>query len=764
MSDEFCPRQIVFTIPGNPPVQVTATEDNGAIVFKVDVIEGATTADLRALFFDINEAKMEGMTISGGDGLISSSRIAADQVLNLGRGANLNGRTRDGFDVGIEWGTPGGAKDDIFYEVSFTLSNADGDLTLDDIGGQRFGAKLDSIGGPGGPRTGGASQLLGIAPYAPDAVDDVIAMFEDGAAGLDDPSKSPDPVVLNVLANDTDGDGDSLIITSIHEQPDHGTVAIAADGKSLIYTPELDYSGPVTFEYCVSDGAGGQDHAMVTLNIAAVADDPVVSVTVSSTGVVNEVMLHVVADQDDVDSSEFLTAILTNALPAGVTISPVSVTPGGDPDQIVQDFLLTLPIDQDHLFDLTFTVESEEESNGDTETSTVTVPIVYEYNTATQGAQFSAIGQSIWESGDSFTFVDDRFFGVDTGPFNQSIGGGFYAGVEGHILLGLQSTLTFNGGEINATADYDLTVETNYNKTTDVLLIGTNGFITGAEFDTTGPEGSYLLAFLYDVALRAYAGVNIDLGPLGSVGGEATLVDFGFGPGSFPILDLDSADAGGTLSFPPPLDSLSLDWAWPHITTGGSFPPDPVLADGASNNFLQLNLDVDQMVAQLLFGGANPFDPPRIDFGPIFADADILDVDIMAGLNFLQEFALDLGELAGTLLFEDGSSQGFTFGDELLIADASLIDLGGDGDGLVEFTFALAPEAELSNDTLLGFNVGVGISLLSVEIGYDIEVASDSTTLGPLASFGAVVPVAEVSVYQDTFDLAFVQQQFAYAA
>jgi hypothetical protein len=764
MSDDFCPRQIVFTIPGNPPVQVTATEVDGTIVFQVDVQEGATTADLRGLFFDINEAKLDGLSISGGDGLLTESRVNPNSVLDMGQGANMKGKTRDGFDVGLEWGTPGGARDDIFFEVSFTLSNAAGDLTLDDIANQRFGARLDSIGGPGGPRDGGVAKLIGVAPAAPDANDDVIAMFEDGADGLGDPSKTPEAVVLNVLANDTDGDGDVLTITEIHEQPAHGTVAIAPDGKSLIYTPELDYSGQVTFEYCVSDGNGGQDHATVTLNIAAVADSPQIEVTISSTGVVNQVLLSVTADQDDVDSSEFLTQILTNALPAGVTINPVSVVPGGDPDQIVQDFLLTLPIDQDHQFDLTFTVEAKEESNGDTETATFTVPILYEYSSSTQSAQFSATDQSIWSSGDAFTFTDDRFFGVDTGAFNQSIGGALYAGVEGHIQLGLQSTLEFNGGTIDATADYDLTVETNYNKTTDVLLIGTNALLVDADFATTGPEGSYLLAFIYDVALRAYAGVDIDLGALGSISEEIELLDFGFGPGSFAILDLTSADFGGTINLPPPLDSLSLNWAWPHVSTSGTFPPNPVTGSGASNNFLELNLDIDQLVAQLLFGGINPFDPPRLSVGPFFADADILDIDITAGLNFIQEFALAMGDLAGTLLFEDGTSQGFTFGDELLIAGASLIDLNGDGDGLVEFTFTLAPLSDLTNQTDLGFNVGVSMSLLSVELGYDIEVASDSITLGPLASFGTVVPVANVEVYNDTFDLAFTQQQFAYAA
>ncbi len=760
MSDDFCPRQIIFTIPGNPGVQVIATEVNGGIVFQVDA---NNAADLRGLFFDINEAKLPGMTITG-DSHLTSSRISANRVLDLGHGANMNGKTKDGFDVGLEWGSAGAGRNAINYEVSFTLSNSAHNLTLDDIAHQRFGARLDAIGGPGGPRDGGAAKLIGIAPAAPDAHDDVIAMFEDGAAGLGNPSKVPATVVLNVLANDTDGDGDALIITEIHHQPAHGTVAIAADGKTLIYTPELDYAGQVSFEYCISDGHGGQDHATATLNIAAVADSPLLNVTVSATGVVNQVLLHVVSDQNDADSSEYLTHVLTSALPAGVTITPVSANPGGEPDHIGQDFLLTLPINADANFNLTFTAESRETSNGDTETSTFTVPILLEYNSTTTHTEFAATDQSIWSNGNAFVFDDDRFIGIQTGQFNQSVGGALYAGIEGHITLGLQSTLHFNGGEIDANAGYDLTVGTNFNKTTDTLLISTNALLTNAHFDTTGPVGSYLLQFLYDVALRAYAGVNIDLGLLGSITEGGNLVNFSFGPGAFTILDLDNESIGGTIDLPPPLDAFSLNFAWPNITTNGSFPGNPIGSSGASNNFLELVLDLDTLVSQLLFGGANPFDPPRLSFGPVYADADLLDVDIIAGLNFLQQFSMELGDLVGTLNFEDGSSQSFVFGDSFQIEHASDIDLHGDHDGLVEFTFSLAPKAALTNTTDLGFNVGVSISLLSVEVGYDIGVASDSTTLGPIASFGAVVPIASLTVFDDTFALAYAQQQVSFAA
>ncbi len=273
-----------------------------------------------------------------------------------------------------------------------------------------------------------------------------------------------------------------------------------------------------------------------------------------------------------------------------------------------------------------------------------------------------------------------------------------------------------------------------------------------------------MLQLLYDVALRAYAGVDIDLGALGSITEEANLVNFSFGPDGIPILDVDSQTIGGTFDLPPPLDAFSLNFAWPHLTTSGSFAPSPVGSSGASNNFLELVLDLDTLISQLLFGGANPFDPPRIDFGPVFADADLLDVDLIAGLNFLQQFSMAMGDLVGTLTFEDGSSQSFHFGDSIQIEHASDIDLGGDHDGIVEFTFSLTPESDLTNTTDLGFNVGVSISLLSVEVGYDIVVDSDSTTLGPVASFGAVVPVASFTVFDDTFDLAYAQQQFAFAA
>ena len=284
--------------------------------------------------------------------------------------------------------------------------------------------------------------------------------------------------------------------------------------------------------------------------------------------------------------------------------------------------------------------------------------------------------------------------------------------------------------------------------------------MTGASFNTIGPTGSYVLDFIYDILLNACAGVDIDLGELGSITRVGQPRHDRHRTGLLNVLDLDSDTLGGTIEFPPPLDAFSVNFAWPNITTSGTFPPNPVTADGASNNFLELVLDVDTLVTQLL-GIPNVFDPPRLTAGPFFADIDLLDVDVIGGLNFLQDFALELGDLTGILTFEDGSSQLFHIGDSLLINDASLIDAGGDDDGLVEFQFDVVPTATLHNQTDLGFNIGVEVSLLSVELGYDIEIASDSTTLGPLANFGATAPVGDINVFNSTFGLNFGQKIYS---
>jgi hypothetical protein len=70
--------------------------------------------------------------------------------------------------------------------------------------------------------------------------------------------------VLDVLANDSDKNGDALTITSI-TQPKTPSISIGANGKTLNYVPGSVCFTTETFTYTISDGKGGTSTATVTL-------------------------------------------------------------------------------------------------------------------------------------------------------------------------------------------------------------------------------------------------------------------------------------------------------------------------------------------------------------------------------------------------------------------------------------------------------------------------------------------------------------------
>lgn len=102
----------------------------------------------------------------------------------------------------------------------------------------------------------------GSAPAPPDAVDDVANVLEDSGANA-----------VNVLANDTDANNDTLTVISV-TQGTHGSVAITGGGTGVSYAPAPNYFGPDSFTYTISDGNGGEDTANVSVNVSNVNDAP----------------------------------------------------------------------------------------------------------------------------------------------------------------------------------------------------------------------------------------------------------------------------------------------------------------------------------------------------------------------------------------------------------------------------------------------------------------------------------------------------------
>lgn len=74
-------------------------------------------------------------------------------------------------------------------------------------------------------------------------------------------------IAIDVLANDTDADGDMLTIEKLTREADNGTVDII--DNELVYTPDAGFSGVDVFRYKFSDGNGGMDSAKVRVTVDA---------------------------------------------------------------------------------------------------------------------------------------------------------------------------------------------------------------------------------------------------------------------------------------------------------------------------------------------------------------------------------------------------------------------------------------------------------------------------------------------------------------
>lgn len=97
--------------------------------------------------------------------------------------------------------------------------------------------------------------------------------FEIGTIALDDAAHTLEdqPVTIAVLANDADATDDLLTIIAANN-PANGSVTINADG-TITYTPDAEFFGVDSFDYTISDGAGGADTATVRVTIEYVDDN-----------------------------------------------------------------------------------------------------------------------------------------------------------------------------------------------------------------------------------------------------------------------------------------------------------------------------------------------------------------------------------------------------------------------------------------------------------------------------------------------------------
>ncbi|WP_197355746.1 Ig-like domain-containing protein [Aureliella helgolandensis] len=147
---------------------------------------------------------------------------------------------------------------------------------------------------------------------------------------------------LDVLVNDNGGPeeaADTINVTAVGTPDQGGTVSIATDGQSLLYTPADGFLGTETFTYTVTDSGGLTDTATVTIEVEATilprARTDRATVAEDSTDNVIDVLGN---DRLNVGATAVLVGITTN--PTNGTVSIDDNGTAGDPSD---DTLLYSP-------------------------------------------------------------------------------------------------------------------------------------------------------------------------------------------------------------------------------------------------------------------------------------------------------------------------------------------------------------------------------------------------------------------------------------
>ena len=220
--------------------------------------ETATTFSVDAYDFDGDSLSLDDITYGGLGVLTLVSTTALDPSLGTGNRYTFSFDPNGAFE---ELGVGETATETVTIQVS------DGNGGVETIS---FDITIDGVNDP------------------PVANDDA-AETEEGV-----------PITIDVLANDTDIDGDALTVTSA--SADNGTVEINEDG-TLTYTPDEGFDGEDTITYTVEDPSGESSTATVDVTVVDSNADPIAnedSATVDEDGVVE---IDVLANDSDPDGN-----------------------------------------------------------------------------------------------------------------------------------------------------------------------------------------------------------------------------------------------------------------------------------------------------------------------------------------------------------------------------------------------------------------------------------------------------------------------------
>ncbi|MBN8727272.1 MAG: tandem-95 repeat protein [Xanthomonadales bacterium] len=176
-------------------------------------------------------------------------------------------------------------------------------------GSDGFGYTIED--GRGGSASARVSITVTPAPNRPPVARDDSAMTPAGI-----------PVVVDVLANDSDPDGDPIAVSSL-TQPAHGTAALGGDGR-VSYTPAAGFDGSDTFGYTIEDGRGGSASARVSITVTPAPNRPPVAMddSASVAAVGGSIDVDVLANDSDPDGDPLSVVTVSQGQYGSAAIQP----------------------------------------------------------------------------------------------------------------------------------------------------------------------------------------------------------------------------------------------------------------------------------------------------------------------------------------------------------------------------------------------------------------------------------------------------------
>lgn len=237
----------VVTVVDNKLVVTPNTNFNGDTVVTYEVSDGqgnVSSGELNLTVNPVNDAPVQ-----------QDDAVSTDEDLAITIDVLANDSDIEGDDLA----------------VSIATNAVHGSLVLNDDNTVTYTPNTDYNGtdsftytvsdGNGGTSIATVNLTIDPVNDTPISVVDLITTDEDAA------------IIINVLANDSDVDGDVLTVTSVAGAL-NGSVVINVD-NTLIYTPNVDYNGSETLSYTIDDGNGGVVTEYVHITINPVNDAPV---------------------------------------------------------------------------------------------------------------------------------------------------------------------------------------------------------------------------------------------------------------------------------------------------------------------------------------------------------------------------------------------------------------------------------------------------------------------------------------------------------